>query len=151
MCIIFDANIVADAFNNVDDKNNKTILKWIDGGPKRLVTGGKNKVEIYRVGKAKLFFEQRVMRGKVAVVPDAYVEAEEKVLPEITSNDAHVIALARVSNCRRLWTKDGKTKKKALIKDFKNREILNPPGKIYLKAEHIKIMKNAPPFKLKNG
>ena len=49
-----------------------------------------------------------------------------------TSNDEHVIALALVSGARLLYTND-----KALIEDFKNRDIVaGPRGRIYTTARN---------------
>ncbi len=55
------------------------------------------------------------------------------------ADDPHVIALARVSGSRLLFTVDNKTK---LIDLFRDRDFLDPPGKIYKSRANANLLKN---------
>ncbi len=71
-----------------------------------------------------------------------------KYLP-LTSNDAHVIALARVSGARILFCRDT-----ALEKDFRNPSVINNPrGKIYKYKSHKNLLGVQPscPYDRKKG
>ena len=58
---------------------------------------------------------------------------------EITSDDPHVLALARVSGARLLYTKDN-----ALIRDFKDKKFIDQPrGKVYTRKTNEDLLKTA--------
>ena len=57
---------------------------------------------------------------------------------KLQSNDRHIIALAKASGARLLYTGDGKL----LRKDFDNKAYIdNPTGKIYPKGKKAKELK----------
>ena len=52
------------------------------------------------------------------------------------SNDPHILALARASGARLVYTGDGK-----LIADFKNKRLIDGPrGKIYTGASNVRLL-----------
>lgn len=55
------------------------------------------------------------------------------------SDDAHILALARISRARILYSYD-----RALHRDFKNRALIHPKGQIYQTAAHVSLLDNAP-------
>ena len=73
---------------------------------------------------------QAFLAGRATRIPDDEVDAETEVLRErriCRSNDAHVLALARTSGARLLFTND-----RDLQRDFTNREILSGTrGRVY--------------------
>ena len=83
-------------------------------------------IELNRVGRMRLF-------------KDSLVDDETQVVRKLgicKSNDAHVIALARVSHCRLLCSEDGNLKQ-----DFKNQRLINPRGKIYGGNSHNHLLR----------
>ena len=63
---------------------------------------------------------------------------QERVVVETghcQSNDHHVIALARVSGARVLFTED-----KALMRDFGDLRLLRPKGKVYRRPSHSRLL-----------
>ena len=59
------------------------------------------------------------------------------------SNDIHIVALARISGSRLLYSKDDN-----LCKDFKNLKVLNPKGKIYSTFRNKALLAKAPKCRL---
>ena len=90
-------------------------------------TGGPFAEEIK--GKARAALAAYVRQGMAQLIPHALL-AEEATLnshPDRTSDDPHVLALARCADVRLLYTKD-----RALIADFKNKNIVDKPrGRVY--------------------
>jgi hypothetical protein len=53
-----------------------------------------------------------------------------------SSTDPHIVALARISGARILCTNDEK-----LEDDFRNRSLVNPPGRIYVNKSHNNLIR----------
>ena len=92
-----------------------------------MVVGGKLKKELYRNSNLKGGLETQLENGSVKNIPNDVVnkiEKEERQLykKNCSSNDKHVLALARASGARLLYTHDQK-----LAKDFKNKKLINNP------------------------
>ena len=93
------------------------------------MAGGRLFRELTQNPNFQRFFEARQQAGRAIRIPDTVVDAEEAELQslETRSNDKHVLALARVSGARLLFTNDG-----ALKQDFTNPDIIGDiPGRIY--------------------
>ena len=87
---------------------------------------------------------KEMLSALVVEYGDTEIEAEirwikkqklpKKMKPK--SNDLHVIALARISGARLLYSDD-----KKLRKDFKNKHLVNSPrGKVYSKEDHQHLL-----------
>ena len=95
--------------------------------------GGRLYNELANHGNFEKWAEIAIADGRVRRFPREELEAEEKRLPEegIKSNDAHVIALARVSGARILYSDDGD-----LRDDFRNLSLVpRPRGRLYPMGE----------------
>lgn len=126
MCLIIDANI-RDLFFDRDDRFS-AIWEWIDSGKGRLVFGGKQLTEMagnYQVRRIIYRLEQ----AGQAIIRDAkLIDSEaEGIRDACRSNDAHVVALARVSGARTLVSNDDE-----LGNDFKDKKLVDRPrGKVF--------------------
>ena len=76
------------------------------------------------------WLRQGLLRGSVRDTPDRQVDDEARALAsseDLRSNDRHVLALARLSGARLLYSRD-----EALRDDFRNVKLLaGPRGKLY--------------------
>ncbi len=95
----------------------------------KLVHGGKLTREFIKSNSLRRILVVLDRAGRGFKVDDAAVDAEEKVVTSTgmcSSDDEHIIALARVSHVRLLCSHDGD-----LISDFTNTSLLSrPKGKI---------------------
>jgi hypothetical protein len=92
------------------------VFRWLNLGGK-IASGGKNLRELLGTKFKGLVIELE-RSGKLHRISDDEVDAEERIVSGdevLTSDDPHVIALARVSGARVVFTED-----EALIADFKN-------------------------------
>ena len=136
MCAIVDANIRDQVFGDAQTEAGKFFLGWLlksSGSRGTLVLGGKLKDELSDYGRNRNFltvYKQLRLDGRVRDIPDDQVVAETRSLEVeqiYRSDDPHVLALARVSGARLLFSNDSD-----LQDDFKdNRIISRPPGLIY--------------------
>ena len=70
--------------------------------------------------------------GRMRTVNADQVNAEAKKLKnKCVSDDSHIIALAQISGARLLYTNESTEKKMSLCEDFRNRDLIQPQGKIY--------------------
>lgn len=141
MCVIIDANVAADAFRNPDGKDHKPVFTWIEKKNGCLVLGGKLSKELYKIKHVKRYVLELYRSGRARTYTNDDIEPDEKTIkPHCVSNDAHVIALARISGARVLYSHDVK-----LGRDFRNpRLISGPRGGIYKRSvkSHIKLLKH---------
>ncbi len=139
MCLIIDASLASRIFDDAPEDDFIPVIDWLRSETGMIVYGGKNGAELSKVAKAARYIRQLAAAGHAYNVPAAQVDEEEsKVVSMATlrSNDAHVIALARVSNARVLCTED-----EALIQDFKDLEFVpRPKGKIYKRKDHADLL-----------
>jgi len=138
MCLIVDINVAEAVFLKEDDPNFCEVHKLLfttTSSPVRLVYGGKLTEEYKKNGDVFRVLLALDRAGRTRTVPGALIEAECAVigkLPECTSNDIHILALARVGNVRLLCSND-----QALRNDFKNKALLDKPrGKVYSDPSH---------------
>ena len=131
MCAIVDANMASRFF--ALDPELLPLWKWIDDGEGRLAVGGQLSIELNRVAEAGAQLRSWLQAGLAFREDPAKLKAEqEKVADACSSNDSHVIALARVSGARILCSSDRK-----LHADFGNPALINKPrGSIYQTAQH---------------
>ena len=140
MCIIVDANRIGGLLGDPPDKDSAPVRSWIESGRGRIVysTGGQFANEIG--GKAKLKLQEYVRAGSARLVPHAdLAEMEERLRSNqsLRSNDPHVIALARASGARLLFSGD-----RNLIRDFTSPQIISKPrGKVYSGAGNAGLLK----------
>ncbi len=116
MCVIVDANVSHEVFGGSErPEAGKFFADWLARGNK-LVVGGENLRELSRLNEFTRWFRTAQRTGRTVRVDDAAVEREiMRIAPEQDweSNDLHVIALARLSGTRLLFTND-----QALQNDF---------------------------------
>ena len=116
MCVIVDANVSHEVFGGIErPEAGKFFADWLARGNK-LVVGGKLLRELSDHSKFRQWFRAAQSKGRTVRVDDDAVEREiMRIAPERDweSNDLHVIALARLSGTRLIFTND-----QALQNDF---------------------------------
>lgn len=153
MCVIIDACVRDLVFSAPRSDAAVAIVNWIDEADGRMVYGGTKyyeelftqkkdngeRVTLERVTRQVRAWKQA---GRAMEFPKAAVDAEERVVREMnaaTSNDIHILALARVSGARVLFSSDGK-----LHADFKNAAIVDSPrGAIYQTKDHSGLLQHS--------
>ncbi len=131
MCVILDANVVAEVFEpDGRSEAGEQFFEWINTGRGRLVAGGKLFQELCESHKFREWWQGALLAGRATRVKDGEVDGRTKELKRqdsCRSNDEHVVALAQVSGARLLYSND-----RALQQDFKNTNLIaKPSGKIY--------------------
>jgi len=140
MCAIIDNNVRHEAFGepSVQTAAGKFFVEWVNSGKGQLVVGGKLLEELSEYWNFSRWFRRARRTGQVIRVSDDAVAAETTALESrriCKSNDAHVLALARVSGARLLFTND-----QALQEDFGNRAIIQEPrGRVYTTRRHQEV------------
>ena len=132
MCAIVDTNVYHQVFSTGSQSSaGKYFLDWLmrrNGGT--LVSGGGHLRELNRIADFKRVFAERLQAGRARRIPDETVDAETEALRSsdiCRSNDEHIVALAKVSGARLLFTNDN-----ALQDDFRDRQIVGgTQGRIY--------------------
>jgi hypothetical protein len=135
VCIIIDANAANEITSNSEDA--VPVLKRVMGGKLRIVAGQQLKVELLRT-PFRSIYRQLLLAGRLSEFSDDEISAEQShpALSHCVSNDQHVIALARASGARILFSKD-----EPLHTDFKNKSIIDGPrGKIYTSKDHERLL-----------
>ena len=131
MCAIVDNNVRHEVFGSEDTQTpaGKYFLDWLDSSRGVLVIGGGLRRELGEYRRFQVWLETAVQFGRARQIGDTQVDNETGVLEtqDIRSDDPHILALARISGARLLFTNDDD-----LQRDFKNRDIVNNPrGVIY--------------------
>ena len=143
MCIIVDANKLGVFLAKSPHEDAAPIHRWlkrrVGAGTLVYSTGGKFACEVR--GNAKRRLEDYSRAGLARLVPAsrfAEDEAELKVSDIVRSDDPHVLALARASGARLLYTGD-----EDLIADFKNSRLIQKPrGRVYSGAANANLLTN---------
>ena len=140
MCAIIDASVSPEVFGDDRTQRGLIIYEWLTRGRTgRLVVGGTLLRELSQYSKFKVWLAAAIPAGRAQSIRDAVVDEETESIRagEICrSNDHHVIALARISGARLLFTND-----RNLEQDFKNRSLVpNPRGKIYKTPDHRRLL-----------
>lgn len=146
MCIIIDANRAASIFPSADRKRDpasQPIIDWLyrsKGATGALVYGGKLADELANVETAWRAVLALKRAGRAFEFPaDAVKNEERTVAPACKSDDPHVIALARVSGARVLYSEDT-----TLHEDWKNLALVaKPRGVIYRSTAHRHLLRHS--------
>ncbi len=137
MCIIVDANRLG-KFVNSNDEDAAPIRRWLEKGGKLIYsTGGKFATEVGAKAKQRLAEYARAGRAKL-IEAKLFVNDERALRrsDDLRSDGPHVLALARWTGVRLLYTGDNR-----LMQDFKNRSIINQPrGKVYSDAANVDLL-----------
>ena len=130
MCAILDADAVSAVFTGDPAPGAREFRRWIESGRGRLAVGGRLRKELAVNGAFREWLRQALLRGNVRDTPDRRVDDEARALAsreDLRSNDQHVLALARLSGARLLYSRD-----EALREDFRNVKLVaGPRGKLY--------------------
>ena len=141
MCIIVDANKLGEFLANPPNDDAVPIREWLErhSGAGVLVysTGGKFDGEIGRKARTKLADYARA--GKARLVPTHRFSDDVDTLRtsgRLRSDDPHVLALARASGARLLYTGD-----RNLMADFKDKDLIRRPrGQVYSSAANADLL-----------
>lgn len=144
MCIIIDACVLGEFFGECPSEASRPIRKWIEENEGRMVSGGKLSEELMVSNAATSQIVTWWRSGHALLYKKEAVNAEEKAVQSAgicKSNDAHIIALARVSGARVLFSRD----KAGLHEDFRNGQLVNDPrGRIYQTKDHVHLLGHTP-------
>ena len=132
MCAIVDANVGHEVFSEASQSEaGRYFYDWLirrNGGI--LVVGGDVLRELEPSADFQRVFGERLLAGRARRIPDDIVDGETEALRALRvcrSNDEHVLALARVSGARLLFTND-----RALQQDFRDTSIVGGTrGRVY--------------------
>lgn len=140
MCTIVDACVATRVLLVQDDPDFSLIRQFLLSKKLQLVYGGKLREEYLAMAAVAKFLHILDQAGIAKAIPDADVDADVLVVMKLglcQSNDAHIIALARVSGARLLCSLD-----QALHQDFTNPRLLNRPrGKVFQGVAHKKLLR----------
>ena len=136
MCAIVDNDVSHQVFGNGRTEAGQFFLDWLTrGNGGILVAGGKLLTELSQSSEFRRIFSERLQAGRARRISDESVNADEDVLRSqglCKSNDTHVLALARVSGARLLFTND-----RDLQDDFREGSIVGGTrGRIYTTREY---------------
>ena len=131
MCGIVDANCARDVFGTNRPEIGERFFDWFNTGNGRLIVGGKLYRELYKGSERFRKSAYELQRaGRMRVISEEKVNAETDRLEKedlCSSDDSHVIALARISGARLLCSND-----KDLQRDFGIKSLIDRPrGKVY--------------------
>lgn len=130
MCAIVDANVAHEVFNRDPERPEagRRFFDWLSSPRGQLVVGGDLLLELGGSNAFLDWFQTAINSARVRqFAGDALAPyLDELANKTCKSNDQHLLALAAASGARPLYTND-----RALIDDFRNRDILSSPGKVY--------------------
>ena len=139
MCAIVDNDVRSEVFGQEQSDRGALLFDWLTRGAGRLVVGGLLRHELTEYGRFRTWLGEAIQAGRARIIPDSSVDLETESIRSggvCESNDHHVIALARVSGARLLFTNDG-----SLENDFKNAALVaGPRGKIYKSPGHRHLL-----------
>lgn len=140
MCLIIDANQLVDFLRNTHPEKHGKLRIAVFGAPRRaaIVLGGKLAREYLAITNARAILLEMERNGQIRRARDEDVDAEQQSIEKagrLSSDDPHVLGLAKVSGSRLLVSDD-----KRLCEDFKNSSILNPAGNIYTSHHHDRLI-----------
>jgi predicted nucleic acid-binding protein len=139
MCIIIDANKFNNVSSNAEPNNFEPIRVWLHRREGKIVCGGYLLKELSTNAAALRWYREMDRAGLVTKVNNQKVYEETEYVKtnvNYVSDDPHVIALARISGARLIYTAD-----KDLIKDFKSVNVVpKPKGKVYKRAQNSNLL-----------
>ena len=136
VCLIIDASRLSNFAANPPTTDAMPIFNWLRKGGRIVYSnGGKFATEVSRAARRKLLDLSR--QGRAILIPYESISIVVRELTnQIKSDDPHVMALAKVTGTRVLYTNDGD-----LMDDFRDRRFLNRPrGKVYSRAQNADIL-----------
>lgn len=138
MCLIIDACLAHHVFSRNPTEVGQIIRNWTLKGENRLVFGGEQARELFKLAEARRWIRAAWQAGKARQIDSSAIEKELTALRgsgvEIKSNDLHVLALALASGAQALFTED-----QALMDDFRTRAITRTNDRWILnRPEHRK-------------
>lgn len=138
MCMIVDACVVSHLTNKTTD--GQPVLKWLlDGKAKSgMIIGGWLTAELYKAGLGELLVLLK-QAARLHEIEEAVLKNHESALrasKQRKSNDVHVLALARVSRARLVFTTD-----RNLGVDLKNKKLVPQTISIYKNAGHSHLFR----------
>ncbi len=140
MCLIVDANLCSVIFKKTNDKAFLNLRKAIFSSRLTLIHGGKLTSEYQQAGVLDIVASLS-RSGRAIRISDELIEKQLALIKDsCTSNDHHVIALARADRLRGrvLCSND-----EALRVDFKNKALIDSPrGTIYSPTRHKPSLAN---------
>ena len=148
MCGILDANVAGLIFRkkNMDPESESPSMQfynWLNMGRGSLVAGGKLLLELDKVSMFAAWREQAILSGRIRILNKDEVNREAaQIERRCRSDDPHVVAVARLSGARLLYSHDGD-----LQQDFRDKDLIdNPRGKVYTDtttdSKHLLRQKN---------
>lgn len=132
MCAILDANVAHEVFSEHQTEPGQAFFDWLNRRHGRLTVGGKARRELARHRAAARWLLEGIRAGRVRSENDGEVDRlSDKLEDRCRSDDPHIIALAKISGARLLYSND-----RALHQDFGDRELVNQPrGKVFSTLE----------------
>lgn len=136
MCAIIDTDSAYELFLGASHQAGDRFRQWLSQKKGLLVIGGtKMKSELQKAGSGqRLWLEELRSSQVIREISDSSVDNLAEHLRDsrmCDSNDEHIIALARLSGARLLYSKD-----RLLHRDFTERSLISKPrGKVYSTAQ----------------
>lgn len=141
MCIIVDACVKDAILDPSKHPAAQAVHDWLEKDGKFVFGGSKYKKEFLNGVRIRSFVLNRWRAGMAISVPCEAVDAEEDRLNRARScesNDSHIIALARVSGARVLYSLDAKSR---LHRDFREKKLIdNPRGSVFKDPRHSHLL-----------
>lgn len=141
MCIIIDASVAAITFSNSPHPNAAPVINWIEERDGKFVFGGQLANELYAIKKVRRYLREAMRKGNAIQFPNDVVSNEQAIVERFgicRSNDEHVIALARISGARVLFSDD-----QLLGQDFNDKRLISKTrGKLYKRPEHANLLRH---------
>ena len=142
MCAIVDNNVRHEVFGDNPTEAGRHFLDWLEQRGGILVVGGRLlRDELSGYQSFNSWLVQALIAGHARRIDDGEVDAATQALQEqriCRSDDEHVLALARISGARLLFTND-----QDLQQDFTDRQIVGGTrGRIYTTIEHRDIRRS---------
>lgn len=143
MCIIIDANAANECTGAVSP-DAEPIMKWLLSRKGKLAIGGRLTRELAKTQFRRLLLQ--LDKAGAVMNYGGEVDTEEDLIKKLglcKSDDEHVIALARISGCRLVFTRDVN-----LHTDVKNTKLLRPKGKVYCsRTQAYRLLNKCPECK----
>lgn len=142
MCVIIDANVASEVFGHEPTDDGVPVARWLLEGDGVLVHGGRLTVEMTRVGRVARALVELKRAGKTFDVslmdPTVFQNELDRCAPRCRSNDVDIIATARLSGARTLFTRDVD-----LMGDFTNANLVSGPrGRVYQQRTHAHLLRH---------
>jgi predicted nucleic acid-binding protein len=139
VCVIIDVNIAKDVL--VSERIDfAPLIRAVYAGRLPVVHGGQLTKEYQRHGEVMDVIAELDQAGLARRIDDAAIEVEyKKIAKRCTSDDQHILAIARACGARLLCTNDS-----TLQEDFCEKSLVDKPrGKIYKNEAHKHLLRTA--------